>query len=88
MKPWEHLLLYGAHSDFERLPESSLYGFVEFTWLSSDRGRWKAVNGVRRRRRKQQHDVLNFQREEPSGGLAHVPKYQDPRQFCTAGDRR
>jgi hypothetical protein len=23
---------YGAHSDVERLPESSLYRFVEFTW--------------------------------------------------------
>ena len=26
------LLKYGAHSDVERLLESSLYGFVEFTW--------------------------------------------------------
>ena len=23
---------YGAHGDVERLPESSLYKFVEFTW--------------------------------------------------------
>jgi len=23
---------FGAHSDVERLPEASLYSFVEFTW--------------------------------------------------------
>jgi hypothetical protein len=23
---------YGTHSDVERLPEASLYKFVEFTW--------------------------------------------------------
>ena len=23
---------FGAHSDVERIPESSLYKFVEFTW--------------------------------------------------------
>jgi hypothetical protein len=28
----EDSLMYGAHSDVERLLESSLYGFVEFTW--------------------------------------------------------
>ncbi len=28
----EDAVKYGAHSDVERLPESSLYGFVEFTW--------------------------------------------------------
>jgi acetylornithine deacetylase/succinyl-diaminopimelate desuccinylase-like protein len=26
------LVNYGAHSDVERLPETSLYKFVEFTW--------------------------------------------------------
>jgi hypothetical protein len=25
---------FGAHSDVERLPESSLYSFVEFTWTA------------------------------------------------------
>jgi hypothetical protein len=28
----EDALNYGAHSDVERLLESSLYGFAEFTW--------------------------------------------------------
>ena len=28
----EDLLKYGAHSDVERLSESSLYDFLEFTW--------------------------------------------------------
>ena len=26
---------YGPHSDVERLPESSLYSFVQFTWLAA-----------------------------------------------------
>jgi acetylornithine deacetylase/succinyl-diaminopimelate desuccinylase-like protein len=26
---------YGAHSDVERLPEQSLYRFVEFTWRAA-----------------------------------------------------
>src|SRR6516165_7257022 len=26
---------YGAHSDVERLPETSLYGLVEFTWRAT-----------------------------------------------------
>ena len=26
---------YGAHSDVERLPESSLYSLVEFTWRAA-----------------------------------------------------
>jgi hypothetical protein len=25
---------FGAHSDVERVPESSLYQFVEFTWTA------------------------------------------------------
>jgi acetylornithine deacetylase/succinyl-diaminopimelate desuccinylase-like protein len=28
----EDNVMYGAHSDVERLPESSLYQYVEFTW--------------------------------------------------------
>ena len=35
------LVDFGAHSDVERLPEASLYRFVEFTW--------RATTAVRRR---------------------------------------